>query len=114
MASHNTDMARGFVILLALTLVACSSAFMASPSNLPLRSSAKVASTRSHVCSALKMSGDHDHVEQVDRGSFIYTYAAVVGSPFIALLAKQVVDKGAAEAPKAAAPKPEAPKAAEK
>lgn len=55
------------------------------------------------------MSGDHhDHVEQVDRGSFIYTYAAVVGSPFIALLAKQVIDKGAAEAPKA---KAEAPKA---
>jgi hypothetical protein len=108
-------MARGFVIFLALSLVACSSAFMASPSSLPLRASAKVASTRSHVCSALKMSGDHhDHVEQVDRGSFIYTYAAVVGSPFIALLAKQVIDKGAAEAPKAAAPKAEAPKAAEK
>jgi hypothetical protein len=83
---------------------------MASRATLPLRTAGKV-STR-NVCSALKMSGDHHEVEQVDRGSFIYTYAAVVSSPFIALLAKQIAAGGAAEESKEK--KAEAPKAAEK
>lgn len=104
-------MTRILLVCTLLGLLAASDAFMASKATLPLRAAGK-ASTR-NVCSALKMSGDHHEVEQVDRGSFIYTYAAIVSSPFIALLAKQITDAGSAAEPKAKAeaPKAEAPKA---